>query len=77
MVVCAEDGGYVVTAPALPGMVTDGTSIHEALDNARDAIGVWCEAKARIGALPKDCDPSTVVQGANVVRVCSISASIA
>jgi len=32
------DGGYTVTVPALPGVVTDGRTIDEALANAREAI---------------------------------------
>lgn len=32
------DGGYTVTVPALPGIVTDGQSVSEALERAREAI---------------------------------------
>ena len=33
-----EDGGYVVTCPALPGCVSQGETKAEALQNIRDAI---------------------------------------
>ena len=33
-----EAGGYVVTCPALPGLVTEGDTLQEALAMAADAI---------------------------------------
>lgn len=32
------DGGYVVTVPALPGCVSQGDTLDEALANIREAI---------------------------------------
>lgn len=34
----AEEGGYIVTCPALPGLVTEGDTLEEARAMARDAI---------------------------------------
>lgn len=34
----AEEGGYVVSVPALPGCVTQGETFEEAYKMARDAI---------------------------------------
>ena len=34
----AEEGGYIVSAPALPGCVTQGETRQEALEMIRDAI---------------------------------------
>lgn len=34
----AEEGGYVVTCPALPGVVSEGETKEEALENVKDAI---------------------------------------
>lgn len=34
----AEEGGYVVTCPALPGCVSEGDTKEEALVNIKDAI---------------------------------------
>ena len=28
-----EEGGYTVTSPALPGLVTEGDSLEQALEN--------------------------------------------
>lgn len=36
-----EGSGYVVHVPALPGCVTQGESIEDALEMAEDAIRVW------------------------------------
>ena len=33
-----QEGGYTVTVPALPGCVTEGDTVEEALENAQDAI---------------------------------------
>jgi len=34
----AEEGGYVVSVPALPGCVTQGENLEEAMAMAKDAI---------------------------------------
>ncbi|HEY7034878.1 MAG TPA: type II toxin-antitoxin system HicB family antitoxin [Thermomicrobiales bacterium] len=36
-----EDGGYTVTAVGLPGLVTDGDTVEEAMANAREAIHLY------------------------------------
>jgi antitoxin HicB len=33
-----EEGGYSVTSPSLPGLVTEGETAGEALSNAREAL---------------------------------------
>lgn len=38
-----EEGGYTVTVPSLPGCVTQGESIEEAIAMARDAIRLYIE----------------------------------
>ena len=38
----AEDGGgFVATAPDLPGCMSDGETPEEAIRNLRDAVEVW------------------------------------
>lgn len=37
----AEEGGYTVVAPALPGCISEGDTEEEALKNIRDAIQGW------------------------------------
>lgn len=38
-----EEGGYTVTVPALPGCITEGDSLEEAMANAKDAIRLYLE----------------------------------
>jgi antitoxin HicB len=45
----AEEGGYVVTCPALPGLVTEGDTLEEARAMARDAIRGYMESLAKDG----------------------------
>jgi len=59
----AAEGGYVVTCPALPGLVTEGDTLAEARKMARDAIGAYLESLRKDGeAVPRDpkfvCDPA-------------------
>jgi predicted RNase H-like HicB family nuclease len=44
-----EDGGYVVDVPGLPGCVTQGETIEEALENAEEAIKLWRRARKEAG----------------------------
>ena len=43
------DGGYVATAPALPGCVSQGDTREEVLANIREAIEVYLEDCAASG----------------------------
>lgn len=45
----AEEGGFVVTCPALPGLVTEGDTIEEAREMARDAIRAYLESLQKDG----------------------------
>lgn len=45
----AEEGGYVVTCPALPGLVTEGDSLDEAREMAADAIRGYLESLRKDG----------------------------
>jgi len=38
-----EDGGYVVSVPALPGCVSQGDTGTDALNNIREAIELYIE----------------------------------
>jgi antitoxin HicB len=38
-----EEGGYTVTVPALPGCVTQGETVEEAIAMAKDAIRLLVE----------------------------------
>ena len=44
-----EEGGYTVTSPALPGLVTEGDSLEQALENVKDALQATVELYEDIG----------------------------
>lgn len=45
----AEEGGYVVTVPALPGCHTQGRTYEEAVTNAQEAIHGFIEFLQKVG----------------------------
>ncbi len=51
----AEEGGYIVICPALPGLVTEGDTLEEARQMARDAIRAYLESLHKDGLpIPPD-----------------------
>jgi antitoxin HicB len=38
-----QEGGFTVTSPALPGLVTEGDTLEQALENAKDALHATLE----------------------------------
>jgi antitoxin HicB len=49
-----EGGGYLIEFPDLPGCMSDGETIEEAIDNGQDAMISWIEAAKAAGrAIPK------------------------
>ncbi len=49
-----EGGGFLATAPDLPGCMSDGATPEEAVSNIQDAILAWIEAARDLGhAVPK------------------------
>lgn len=55
----AEEGGYVVTSPLDPELITEADSLDEAFKNARDAVDALNESRARLAKQLVDADPST------------------
>lgn len=45
-----EEGGYVVSYPDLPGCITCGDTIEDAMNNAKDAKKAWIEAALEEGS---------------------------
>ena len=43
------EGGYTVTSPLLPELVTEGDSLDEALDRVKDALAAVVEAYHDLG----------------------------
>lgn len=51
----AEEGGYTVTVPALPGCITEGDTLDEARKMAKEAIELCLECLIQDGeAAPSD-----------------------
>lgn len=55
----AEEGGYVVTVPKLPGLVTEGDSFEEAVLMAQDAIAGYLEVLEQDGEPIPEPDTSS------------------
>ena len=57
----APEGGYVVTIPALPGLVTEGDTMEEARAMVKDAIRGYIENLVKHGEeIPVEPHPATV-----------------
>jgi len=53
------EGGYVVTCPLLPELVSEGDTIQQAMENAKDALQAIIEAFGQLGRpLPKSLQPA-------------------
>jgi predicted RNase H-like HicB family nuclease len=39
----SEEGGYTVLVPALPGCISEGDTVEEAMANIREAIELYLE----------------------------------
>lgn len=44
-----EEGGYTITVPSLPGCVTQGDTLEEAIENVREAIAGYIETLKDLG----------------------------
>jgi len=54
----AEEGGFIVTVPALPELGTQGDTYDEAMANVREAIELVIEdRRARGEPIPADVKP--------------------
>ena len=55
----AAEGGFIVTCPALPGLVSEGDTMEEAREMARDAIRGYLES-LRADGLPIPAEPASI-----------------
>ena len=53
----ADEGGFIVTFPALPGVVTEGDTLEHALTMAADAMRGYLESLAKDGLPLPDEEP--------------------
>lgn len=60
-----EDGGYVAECPAIPGCISEGDSIEEALVNIREAIEGCLETLAARNE-PLPAEGSVIVANVDV-----------
>ncbi|MCB9487924.1 MAG: type II toxin-antitoxin system HicB family antitoxin [Deltaproteobacteria bacterium] len=59
----AEEGGYVVHVPALPGCVTQGETLDEAREMAADAIRLYLEVLEDEGRpIPPDVSTPAMIE---------------
>ena len=57
----AVEGGFMVTVPALPGLVTEGDTIEEARAMVKDAIRGYLESLVKHGEeIPIEPGPASV-----------------
>ncbi|MBI4317382.1 MAG: type II toxin-antitoxin system HicB family antitoxin [Chloroflexi bacterium] len=58
-----EEGGYTVTVPALPGCITEGDTLEEAIAMAKDAIAGYLESLKMAGEpIPDETVPPQIVK---------------
>jgi len=56
------EGGYSVICPAIPGCVSQGNSLKEALENIREAILLCLEVRKDEGLPPRAETPDVVAE---------------
>ncbi|MBV9259681.1 MAG: type II toxin-antitoxin system HicB family antitoxin [Ktedonobacteraceae bacterium] len=57
-----EEGGYTVTVPALPGCITQGETVDEAIAMAKDAIRLHIESLIAEGQpVPQEEEPPRAI----------------
>jgi len=66
MLTAQPEGGYTVTSPALPELITEGDTLQDALENVRDALEAVLELyedleKPLPDALRQDHQAETIV----------------
>ena len=52
----AEEGGYNVTVPALDGCFTEGDTVEEAMENAKEAIICYLEGLEKLNEIKSKPD---------------------
>ena len=57
----AEEGGFTVNVPSLPGCHTEGNTFEESIAHAREAIGLSIEVMLERGEeIPRESTPSII-----------------
>ena len=59
----AEEGGYIVTFPAIPGLATQGETMHEASAMAADCLRAYLEPLRKDGEpLPYEAPDGSITE---------------
>lgn len=61
-----EEGGYTVTVPKLPGLVTEGNTFEEAVEMVKDAVRGYLEVLALEGKYIPEPDESSFVASVDI-----------
>lgn len=64
-----EEGGFVISFPDLPGCITSGLTIEEAIKNAQDAKKCWLEAALEDGVTVYEPDSLEDYSGQFKLRI--------
>ena len=62
------EGGFTVTVPALPGCITYGENVDEAIEMAQEAIELYIEVLQERGEMISD-DSNTLEYSLNLAAV--------
>jgi len=57
-----EEGGYTVYVPSLPGCISQGETIEEAVSNIKEAIALYLEADENEVIIYKDNTKEKVIE---------------
>ncbi len=58
-----KEGGYTVTVPALPGCISEGETLEDALENIQDAVEGYIHVLAKHNRLiPMEFSESHIVE---------------
>lgn len=49
IIIPAEEGGYTVEVPSLPGCISQGETVDEAVTNIREAIALYIDTLEAVG----------------------------
>ena len=55
----ADEGGYVVTSPFDPELITEADSLDEAFANAKDAAEALNQSRSKLAKQLADAEPSS------------------
>ena len=57
-----EEGGYSVSVPALPGCFTQGETVDQCVERAKEAIALYVETRDEAGEpIPEETEPPRTI----------------